>query len=41
MVKGFNMIDNLPTEAYRYKLKNPLLDYKYRFGVVANLEMVV
>lgn len=32
MVKGFNMIDNLPTEAYRYKLKNPLLDYKYRFG---------
>lgn len=31
-VKGFNMIDNLPTEAYRYKLKNPLLDYKYRFG---------
>jgi hypothetical protein len=32
MVKGFNMIDNLPTEAYRYKLKNPLLDYKYRLG---------
>lgn len=32
MVKGFNMIDNLPTEAYRYKLKNHLLDYKYRFG---------
>lgn len=32
MVKGFNMIDNLPIEAYRYKLKNPLLDYKYRFG---------
>lgn len=32
MVKGFNMIDNLPTEVYRYKLKNPLLDYKYRFG---------
>lgn len=32
MVKGFNMIDNLPTEAYRYKLKNPLLEYKYRFG---------
>lgn len=32
MVKGFNMIDNLPTEAYKYKLKNPLLDYKYRFG---------
>ena len=32
MLKGFNMIDNLPTEAYRYKLKNPLLDYKYRFG---------
>lgn len=32
MVKGFNMIDNLPTEAYRYKLKNPLLDYKYHFG---------
>lgn len=32
MVKGFNMIDNLPTEVYRYKLKNPLLDYKYRLG---------
>ena len=32
MVKGFKMIDKLPTEAYRYKLKNPLLDYKYRFG---------
>lgn len=32
MVKGFNMIDNLPTEAYRYKLKNPLLDYTYRLG---------
>jgi hypothetical protein len=32
MVKGFNMIDNLPTEAYIYKLKNPLLDYKYRLG---------
>lgn len=32
MVKGFNMIYNLPTEAYRYKLKNPSLDYKYRFG---------
>lgn len=23
---------NFATEAYRYKLKNPLLDYKYRFG---------
>lgn len=32
MVKGFNMIDTLPTEAYRYKLKNPLLDYTYRLG---------
>ncbi len=32
MVKGFNMTNNLPTEAYRYKLKNPLLDYTYRFG---------
>lgn len=32
MIKGFNMIDNLPTEAYRYKLKNPLLNYKYRLG---------
>lgn len=32
MIKGFNMIDNLPTEAYRYKLKNPLLDYKYHLG---------
>ena len=32
MVKGFNMTNNLPTEAYRYKLKNPLLDYVYRFG---------
>ena len=32
MIKGFNMIDILPTEAYRYKLKNPLLDYKYRLG---------
>lgn len=32
MVKGFNMTNNLPTEAYRYKLKNPLLDYAYRFG---------
>lgn len=30
--QGFNMIDILPTEAYRYKLKNPLLDYKYRLG---------
>lgn len=26
------MIDTLPTEAYRYKLKNPLLDYTYRLG---------
>lgn len=32
MVKGFNMTNTLPTEAYRYKLKNPLLDYKYRLG---------
>lgn len=32
MVKGFNMTNNLPTEAYRYKLKNPLLDYAYRLG---------
>lgn len=32
MVKGFNMINTLPTEAYRYKLKNPLLDYTYRLG---------
>lgn len=32
MVKGFNMIDTLPTEAYRYKLKNPLLDYTYSLG---------
>lgn len=32
MVKGFNMIDTLPIEAYRYKLKNPLLDYTYRLG---------
>lgn len=32
MVKGFNMTNNLPTEAYRYKLKNPLLDYTYRLG---------
>lgn len=32
MVKGFNMTNNLPIEAYRYKLKNPLLDYTYRFG---------
>lgn len=32
MIKGFNMIDNLPTEAYRYKLKNPLLNYKYHLG---------
>ena len=32
MVKGFDMTNTLPTEAYRYKLKNPLLDYKYRFG---------
>lgn len=30
--KGFNMINTLPTEAYRYKLKNPSLDYKYRLG---------
>lgn len=29
MVKGFNMINTLPTEAYKYKLKNPLLDYTY------------
>lgn len=32
MVKGFDMINTLPTEAYRYKLKNPLLDYKYSLG---------
>ncbi len=32
MVKGFNMINTLPTEAYRYKLKNPLLDYTYSLG---------
>lgn len=32
MVKGFNIINTLPTEAYRYKLKNPLLDYTYRLG---------
>ena len=32
MIKGFNMINTLPTEAYRYKLKNPLLDYTYRLG---------
>lgn len=32
MVKGFNMTNTLPTEAYRYKLKNPLLDYKYSLG---------
>lgn len=32
MVKGFNMTNTLPTEAYRYKLKNPLLDYTYRLG---------
>lgn len=32
MVKGFNMTNNLPTEAYRYKLKNPLLDYAYGLG---------
>ena len=32
MVKGFNMVNTLPTEAYRYKLKNPLLDYTYRLG---------
>lgn len=32
MVKGFNMINTLPTEAYRYKLKNPLLDYTYCLG---------
>jgi hypothetical protein len=32
MIKGFNMTNTLPTEAYRYKLKNPLLDYKYRLG---------
>lgn len=32
MVKGFNMINTLPKEAYRYKLKNPLLDYTYRLG---------
>ena len=32
MVKGFDMTNTLPTEAYRYKLKNPLLDYKYRIG---------
>lgn len=32
MIKGFNMTNNLPTEAYRYKLKNPLLDYAYRLG---------
>ena len=32
IVKGFNMTNNLPTEAYRYKLKNPLLDYAYRLG---------
>lgn len=32
MVKGFNMINTLPTEVYRYKLKNPLLDYTYRLG---------
>lgn len=32
MVKGFNTINTLPTEAYRYKLKNPLLDYTYRLG---------
>ena len=32
MVKGFDMTNTLPTEAYRYKLKNPLLDYKYRLG---------
>ena len=32
MVKGFDMTNTLPTEAYRYKLKNPLLDYTYRLG---------
>lgn len=32
MVKGFDMSNTLPTEAYRYKLKNPLLDYTYRLG---------
>lgn len=32
MVKGFNMTNTLPTEAYRYKLKNPLLDYTYSLG---------
>lgn len=32
MVKGFNMTDILPIEAHEYKLKNPLLDYKYRLG---------
>lgn len=32
MIKGFDMIDTLPTEAYRYKLKYPMLDYKMKLG---------
>ena len=27
MIKGFDLLDTLPTEAYRYKLQFPKLDY--------------
>lgn len=29
MIKGFNMIDTLPTEAHRYRLQFPKLDYTF------------